>query len=77
MLKFSGYDHLIVSGRSQAPVYLEILDDEVEFRDACHICGGTDIGVVSLGFPTVWELSVAVNSTTFHSIAHTIAHPSI
>jgi len=33
-LKFAGYDLLIVHGRSEKPVYLHIVDDEVEIVDA-------------------------------------------
>jgi aldehyde:ferredoxin oxidoreductase len=38
-LKFAGYDLLIVEGRSSTPVYLWILDDRVELRDASHHWG--------------------------------------
>ena len=38
-LKFAGYDLLVFEGRSERPVYLWILDDEVELRDASHLWG--------------------------------------
>ena len=38
-LKFSGWDGLMVTGRSEKPVYVYIRDDKVEFRDAAHIWG--------------------------------------
>jgi len=38
MLKFAGYDHLIVTGKAETPVYLKI-GDEVEIRDAGHLWG--------------------------------------
>lgn len=38
-LKFAGYDHLIIQGRSGKPTYIWIDDDKVEFRDASHIWG--------------------------------------
>ncbi len=38
-LKRAGYDTLIVSGRSPAPVYLWINDDKTEIRDASHLWG--------------------------------------
>jgi aldehyde:ferredoxin oxidoreductase len=38
-LKRAGYDTLIVSGRSPAPVYLWIDDDKTEIRDASHLWG--------------------------------------
>ena len=38
-LKFAGYDHLVVHGASEKPVYLLINDGTVEIRDAKHIWG--------------------------------------
>ncbi len=38
-LKFAGYDQLIISGRSEQPVYLLISDDRVELRPADHLWG--------------------------------------
>jgi aldehyde:ferredoxin oxidoreductase len=38
-LKYAGYDHVIVSGKSEKPVYLHIEDDRVEIRDAKDIWG--------------------------------------
>lgn len=38
-LKFAGYDHLILSGRSSEPVYITIDNDEVEIRDAGELWG--------------------------------------
>jgi aldehyde:ferredoxin oxidoreductase len=40
-LKYAGYDHLIVEGAAEAPVYLWIDDDRVEIRDAQHLWGKT------------------------------------
>jgi len=37
-LKFTGYDHVIVTGKANSPVYLEI-GDEVKIREAGHIWG--------------------------------------
>ncbi|MGD9322037.1 MAG: aldehyde ferredoxin oxidoreductase N-terminal domain-containing protein, partial [Desulfobacteraceae bacterium] len=39
MLKFAGYDHLVISGKADRPVYLKIDDDEVQFLDASHLWG--------------------------------------
>jgi aldehyde:ferredoxin oxidoreductase len=36
-LKYSGYDNLIITGRSDKPVYLKVFDDDVEIRDASHL----------------------------------------
>ncbi|MBE0414992.1 MAG: hypothetical protein IBX36_00420 [Dehalococcoidia bacterium] len=39
MLKTSGYDHVVISGRAEKPVYLKILDDDVELCDAGGLWG--------------------------------------
>ncbi len=39
MLKFSGYDHLIIRGKSSEPVYLLIDDKKFEIRDAKDLWG--------------------------------------
>ncbi len=38
-LKQAGYDHVIISGKSEKPVYLLILDDHVELVDASKVWG--------------------------------------
>lgn len=38
-LKFAGYDHIVVLGKSEKPVYLNISDDDVELRDAKNLWG--------------------------------------
>ena len=38
-LKLAGYDLIIVEGKSDKPVYISIVDDKVEIRDAGHIWG--------------------------------------
>jgi len=38
-LKYAGYDHIIVSGKSKKPVYLHIENDRVEIRDAGDLWG--------------------------------------
>ncbi len=38
-VKWAGYDHIIVEGASERPVYLWIDDDRVEIRDARHLWG--------------------------------------
>ena len=40
-LKFAGYDLLIVTGKSERPVYLLIEDDDVSIRCAAHLWGRT------------------------------------
>lgn len=39
MIKYAGYDHLIVAGRAKKPVYLKISDDEVQICDAEYLWG--------------------------------------
>ncbi len=39
MLKYAGYDHLVVTGKADKPVYLKIDDDRVEICDADHLWG--------------------------------------
>jgi len=36
-LRFAGFDHLIITGRAENPVYLWINDDEIEIREASHL----------------------------------------
>ena len=39
MLKNAGFDHIIIEGRSEHPVYLRIFDDQVELVDAAESLG--------------------------------------
>jgi aldehyde:ferredoxin oxidoreductase len=38
-LKDAGYDMLVIEGASETPVYLHIIDDQVEVKDASHLTG--------------------------------------
>ncbi len=40
-LKMAGWDMVIVEGKSAKPVYLSIVDDTAELRDAAHLWGKT------------------------------------
>ena len=40
-LRRAGFDHCIIEGRSEVPVYLVIQDGAVSFRPACHLAGKT------------------------------------
>jgi len=40
-LKLSGYDHLIITGKAEYPVYLFITNEKVEIKKANHIWGKT------------------------------------
>lgn len=39
MLKFAGYDHIIITGKAGKPVYIKIVNDDVEICDASHLWG--------------------------------------
>ena len=38
-LKYAGFDHLLIEGRSDKPVYLTISDNNIQIRDAKHLWG--------------------------------------
>ncbi len=38
-LKYAGYDGIVIKGRASKPVYINIINDKVEIRDAAHIWG--------------------------------------
>ena len=38
-LKMAGWDMIIIEGKSAKPVYLSIIDDQVELKDASHLWG--------------------------------------
>lgn len=38
-MRFAGFDHLVITGRSGSPVYLFVNDGKVEVRDASHLWG--------------------------------------
>ncbi len=38
-LKFAGYDHILIKGRSPKPVFLSVYNDDVEIRDASNVWG--------------------------------------
>jgi aldehyde:ferredoxin oxidoreductase len=38
-LRWAGFDHLVIKGRADGPVYLWIHDGEIEIRDASHLWG--------------------------------------
>jgi aldehyde:ferredoxin oxidoreductase len=43
MMKKAGYDHIVITGKSAEPVYLKIVDDDVELCDAADLWGNRDI----------------------------------
>ncbi|MFA7672180.1 MAG: aldehyde ferredoxin oxidoreductase C-terminal domain-containing protein, partial [Sphaerochaetaceae bacterium] len=38
-LKFAGYDHLVIHGKADKPVYIYVKDEKVEIRDAKNLWG--------------------------------------
>jgi aldehyde:ferredoxin oxidoreductase len=46
MLKSAGYDHVVISGRAQRPVYLRISEGGVELCDAAELCGKDSFNTV-------------------------------
>lgn len=46
MLKNAGYDHIVIRGRADKPVYLKISDDDVEICDAESYWGKSSIQMV-------------------------------
>lgn len=58
-LKFSGYDMVILEGKSPTPVYLSIFDDKVKLRDASHLWG-----------KSVWETDDAIKAEVQDPLAH-------
>ncbi|MHA1249692.1 MAG: aldehyde ferredoxin oxidoreductase N-terminal domain-containing protein, partial [Candidatus Helarchaeota archaeon] len=38
-LKNAGYDHLVIKGKSNHPIYLKIFNSEIEFKDASELWG--------------------------------------
>jgi aldehyde:ferredoxin oxidoreductase len=75
MLRWAGYDHLVITGKASKPVYLWIDDDAVEIREAGHFWGkdavdthhtlknelGDDVETACIG-------PAAENGVTFSSI---------
>jgi len=63
MLKYAGYDHVVIKGKAETPSYIWINDDEVSIRGAPHLQGldtyqtveilkkelGSDIAVAAIG----------------------------
>ena len=38
-IKYAGYDHIVIKGKAEKPVYLFINNESVEIRDATHLWG--------------------------------------
>ncbi|MFQ5874383.1 MAG: aldehyde ferredoxin oxidoreductase family protein [Dehalococcoidia bacterium] len=48
-LRWAGYDHVVITGRAESPVYVWISDDQVQIIDAHHLwgltAGATDLAI--------------------------------
>ncbi len=43
MMKRAGFDHIVITGSAETPVYLEIIDDQVNLCDAGSLWGEKDV----------------------------------
>lgn len=64
-LKFTGYDGIIFTGKSEKPVYLYLNDEKAELRDASHLWGRDaheteDIIKEEIGDPQVCVSSIGI-----------------
>jgi len=60
MLKFSGFDGIIITGRSEKPVYLSIIDGNVELKSAEHLMGKTTFETQKIIAEEIGEKRVSV-----------------
>lgn len=73
-LKFAGYDHLVIKGASEKPVYIWIDDDKVEIKDAGDIWGAdtwetTEIIQEKLGDKGIQVLAIGLAGENMVSYA--------
>lgn len=47
MMKYAGYDAIIIEGKSETPVYINIKDDDVSVKDATFVWGKTTMDTVA------------------------------
>ncbi|MGO5075456.1 aldehyde ferredoxin oxidoreductase family protein [Clostridium sporogenes] len=47
-LKNAGYDMIIVQGKSEVPVYVNIEDDKIEIKEANHLWGKTSLEITEI-----------------------------
>jgi len=60
MLKFSGFDGIIITGRSEKPVYLSIIDGNVELKSAEYLVGKTTFETQRIIAEEIGEKRVSV-----------------
>ncbi|MGE5506874.1 MAG: aldehyde ferredoxin oxidoreductase [Chitinophagales bacterium] len=79
-LKYAGWDNVIIEGKSPKPVYLAIMDDKVEIRDAAHLWGNgiyrateaicqemgpeTQVAAIGQAGENMVRMSVVINSNS-------------
>lgn len=51
VMKFAGYDHIVITGKAEKPVFLKITDEKVEFVDASNLWGMDNYQTVD----AVWD----------------------
>ena len=88
-LKFAGYDHLVITGKANKPVYLYIENDYVEIRDGINVWGkdtltaqeiirdelnDPEVQIVTIG-PAAEKL--VVFSTVHHALSNTASRTGI
>ena len=84
-MKFAGYDHIVITGKSEKPVYLSIYNEDVRFVDAGNVwgldvyktqaairkeCRDPDVRVACIGPAGENRM---VNALILHDIEHTAA----
>jgi aldehyde:ferredoxin oxidoreductase len=62
MLKYAGYDSIIIEGRAHSPVYLSVENERVEIRDASGLWG-----------KTTWETLEAIREMHADPGLHTVS----
>lgn len=75
MLKLAGYDHMIITGKASKPVYLKIVDDDIEICDASYLWGSDIVETTR----NLWDIhrgcgAIAIGQAGEHSgrIAQTV-----
>ena len=74
MLKFAGYDGIVVTGRSNSPVWVDIRDDAVEIRDAGRLWGRGFFDTET----AIWKVSSEErNASANHGVSSTVENPAV
>jgi aldehyde:ferredoxin oxidoreductase len=81
-LKFAGFDHIVIKGRSDRPIYLWINDGQVEIKDASELWGKNTVETQTIIKEELGDENIQVacigpageNLVTFANILHGIGH---